>query len=67
MSKKELSVFNFEESHPVRVILQNEEPWFIGNDVCAALCLGNPRSSLALLEEDEKGVHNMDTPPASRK
>ena len=67
MSKKELSVFNFEESHPVRVILQNEEPWFIGNDVCAALCLGNPRSSLALLEEDEKGVHNMDTPSGQQE
>lgn len=61
------SVFKFEESHPVRVILQNEEPWFIGNDVCAALCLGNPRSSMALLEEDEKGVHIVDTPSGQQE
>lgn len=67
MSNNQPSVFNFEESHPIRVILQNEEPWFIGNDVCAALCLGNPRSSLALLEEDEKGVHNMDTPSGQQE
>ncbi len=61
------SVFKFEESHPVRVILQNGEPWFIGNDVCAALCLGNPRSSMALLEEDEKGVHIVDTPSGQQE
>jgi len=29
--------------------------------VCAVLGLGNPRSSLALLDDDEKGVHTMDT------
>lgn len=38
------------------------EPWFVANDVCEALGLSNPRSSLALLDEDEKGVHSMDTP-----
>jgi prophage antirepressor-like protein len=30
--------------------------------VAVVLELGNPRSSLALLDEDEKGVHTMDTP-----
>ena len=33
-------------------------------DVCRALDLGNMRSSLALLDEDEKGVHTVDTPGA---
>jgi anti-repressor protein len=38
------------------------EPWFVAADVCAVLDLGNPRSSLALLDDDEKGVHTVDTP-----
>lgn len=38
------------------------EPWFVAKDVCAILGLSNPRTSLALLDEDEKGVHTMDTP-----
>lgn len=36
--------------------------WFVAKDVCDILELGNHRSSLALLDEDEKGVHSMDTP-----
>jgi prophage antirepressor-like protein len=38
------------------------EPHFVAADVAGALDLGNPRSSLALLDDDEKGVHTMDTP-----
>jgi anti-repressor protein len=39
----------------------NGDPWFSGVDVCRALELNNPRTSLALLDEDEKGVHTVDT------
>ena len=42
-------------------IVHVEEPWFIAVDVASILGLGNGRSSLALLDEDEKGVHTMDT------
>ena len=35
---------------------------FVAKDVCAVLELKNPRSTLALLDEDEKGVHIVDTP-----
>lgn len=34
----------------------------MARDVCEILELGNPRSSVALLEDDEKGVHIVDTP-----
>lgn len=45
----------------VRVVKIAGEPMFVAADVCDALGLGNPRSSLALLDEDEKdGVHTMD-------
>ncbi|MGL5447483.1 MAG: BRO-N domain-containing protein [Rhabdaerophilum sp.] len=46
----------------VRSVVRGGEPWFVGNDVCRALELRNPRSSMALLDDDEKGVHTMDTP-----
>lgn len=46
----------------VRTLLVDGEPRFVAADVTAALDLGNPRSSLALLDDDEKGVHTMDTP-----
>ena len=41
---------------------ENGEPLFVAKDVCAILDLGNPRSSVALLDDDEKGVHSVDTP-----
>lgn len=28
-----LSVFSFQENHPVRVVLVNGEPWFVANDI----------------------------------
>ena len=46
----------------VRVpIDENGDPWFVALDVAVALDLGNVRSSLALLDDDEKGVHSVDT------
>ncbi len=53
--------FQFEGSE-LRVILIGNDPWFVASDITTTLALGNPRSSLALLDEDEKGVHTMDTP-----
>ncbi|MGM0505360.1 MAG: BRO-N domain-containing protein [Bacteroidota bacterium] len=41
---------------------EDNNPWFVASDVCNILELGNPRSSIVLLDDDEKGVHSMDTP-----
>ena len=41
---------------------ENGEPLFVAKDICAILDLGNHRSSIALLDDDEKGVHSVDTP-----
>jgi prophage antirepressor-like protein len=46
----------------IRVYWIDGEPWFVAIDVCTVLGLANPRSSLALLDADEKGVHTVDTP-----
>lgn len=48
--------------HQLRTVVIGGDPWFFAADISGALGLGNPRSSLALLDEDEKGVHAMDTP-----
>jgi anti-repressor protein len=46
----------------LRTILRDGEPWFVAGDVCKALGLANPHSSTALLDEDERGLHSVDTP-----
>lgn len=56
-----LSVFSFEKS-PVRTILVSGAPWFSSADVGKILQLSNIRASVALLDDDEKGVNTIDTP-----
>ena len=51
--------FNF-ESHTIRAINRDGDIWFVAADVGAVLALGNVRSSLALLDDDESAVHSMD-------
>ena len=55
------------KDNPVRIIEKDGEPWFVAKDVCNVLELANPRSSMALLDEDERGVHSMDTPSAKQE
>lgn len=63
----ELIPFAYEGSS-VRVLRgEDGNARFVAKDVCAALGLSNPRSSLALLDEDEKGVHSVDTPGGAQK
>lgn len=54
------------EDNLVRAVERQGEPWFVGNDVCRAMSLANPRTSLERLDEDEKGVHTVDTPGGSQ-
>ena len=46
----------------VRVIVQNNEPWFVAADICRVLDIKNNRDALEKLDEDEKGVALTDTP-----
>jgi prophage antirepressor-like protein len=52
--------FSFDQS-PVRVIHQDGEPWFVLADVCAVLDISNVGNASARLDDDEKGIHSMDT------
>jgi len=47
--------------HDVRVIMKDEEPWFVAKDVCGGLGLQNTSKALQRLRDDEKGVTFSDT------
>lgn len=63
----DMKIFENSEFGAVRVVDMNGEPRFVAKDVCECLELGNPRTSIALLDEDEKGVHTMDTPGGAQE
>ena len=63
----DMKIFENSEFGAVRVVDVDGEPWFVARDVCECLELGNPRTSIALLDEDEKGVHTMDTPGGAQE
>ncbi len=49
------------EGRPVRIVWRDGEPWWVANDVCDILDLGNARQALTRLPKDEKGVTTSDT------
>ena len=48
-----IQIFSNENFGNVRAILINDEPWFVGKDVCDALAYGNNRDALAKHVENE--------------
>jgi anti-repressor protein len=61
LSSTEISIFR-REGLDIRTLTMDNEPWFVAADVARALDIDNPRPSLALLEDDERGVNTIDTP-----
>ncbi len=56
-----ITPFNF-GNHAIRVVMRNDQPWFVAKDVCDTLGYANSRDTLAKhLDDDEKGVANSDT------
>ena len=53
-------MYSFRDNN-VRVIMKDNEPWFVMNDVCEVLEIKNPRDAFSRLEEHEKGVGNTDS------
>jgi prophage antirepressor-like protein len=53
MNNSNLSVFSFESSS-VRVVLIDNEPWFVAKDVCEILGLSNISKAVERLDDDEK-------------
>ncbi|MFT9046213.1 Bro-N domain-containing protein [Acetobacter orientalis] len=50
------------ESHAVRVLTRDGEPWFVLADVCSVLEHSNSRVAAERLDEDEKDVSTVYTP-----
>lgn len=50
----ELQVFNNVMFGNVRIILQDNDPWFVAKDVCDCLEINNSRQALSRLDDDEK-------------
>ncbi len=57
----QLTVFNYSDIE-IRTVLIEEQPWFVGRDVCAVLDIAKPENSLASLDDDERGTHTVGTP-----
>ncbi len=55
-----LKVFSYNGAQ-VRTVEQNGEPWWVLKDVCDILGLSNSRMVVDRLDEDEKGVSQIDT------
>ncbi len=58
--------FNF-VAQSVRIVMRNDEPWFVAADVCSALEIVNTARALDRLNDDEKGVHSMNTPGGNQE
>lgn len=58
----ELQIFTNSEFGSVRTTSINDEPWFVGKDVCEAFGDTNYRRSLSRIEEEDKHIAKIDTP-----
>lgn len=57
-----IAPFDFEGA-PVRVLTRDGAPYFVLADVCRVLEIVNSGTAAGRLDDDEKGIHTMDTPP----
>jgi prophage antirepressor-like protein len=60
MTAPAMLAFHFEDSQ-LRAFDHEGEAWFVAQDVCAMLGLGNPTRALSNLDEDEKGLTTSNT------
>ncbi|CCI86709.1 phage antirepressor [Lactobacillus gigeriorum] len=59
---KDIKLFDFEGSH-IRIVLINDQPWFVGKDIAEILGYASPRSAISKNVPDKfKGVAEMETP-----
>lgn len=50
------------DTHAVRALLRDGEPWFVAADVCAALGLDDTSKAASRLDDDERGTNTVRTP-----
>lgn len=52
-SRSEPALYFSQDDFQLRAIIRDDEPWFVGADVCASLDLGNVTNALKRLDDDE--------------
>lgn len=68
MENKQVQVFNNVEFGDVRVIMQGEQPWFVGKDVASALGYGDTAQAIRKrVENEDKGVVELTTPGGKQR
>ena len=61
----ELCTFDF-ESHAMRSVMIEGEPWFVGKDVCRCLDIEKHHQALERLDKDERGTYSVGTPSGNQ-
>ncbi|MDW5502471.1 BRO family protein [Pseudomonas lundensis] len=56
------TVFSFESSTNIRMVLIDQRPYFVAQDVCSALAIKAVDVALRKLDSDEKGTYSIRTP-----
>lgn len=54
------------ENNLVRSVMRNEEPWFVGRDVCHVLGLQNESKKLSTLDQDERSEVSFSDPSGAK-
>lgn len=58
-----IKIFNNAEFGDIRVMLIDNDPWFVGKDIAVALGYNNPQKAIRdHVDEQDRGVNEMDTP-----
>lgn len=66
MSQEILNNFDF-EGQQVRTVMIEDEPWFVLPDVCKVLEISNSGNAKQRLDEEDKGIHTVDTPGGKQR
>ena len=54
----EVSIVKF-NTNAIRIVMKDDDPWFVAADVCAALGIKNPSDAIKILDEDERARFNL--------
>ena len=63
----EMQIFENSEFGAIRIVEQNDEPWFVAADVCKALGLEQVSRVMDRLDDDEKGLLKVTHPQSKDK
>ena len=54
----DLQIFEFENKN-IRTVVKDNQPWFVGKDICDVLSIKNITQAMNRLDEDERSMFNI--------